>query len=264
MTTMTLRGGFAIAALLVFGLTSADARGSGHGRSGGSSHSSGGGGHSGGSSRGSGGRVSASGAGQRTGTSSGPAVARPGSSTPPSSSAPATPGPGNTTSDGSQGGSTVQRPGRTGTPVGPAVPRATPGHPGQGGSIVLLPGGYFPWGYGGLAFGGYYGGFYDPWYGGYAPDPWYAPPSPAPYGVDDEGAVRLKVKPRDASVYVDGYYMGIVDDFDGVLQKMHLSAGPHHIEVRDPRYETLTFDVNVEPDQTVTYHGEMKKSGRQD
>jgi len=27
--------------------------------------------------------------------------------------------------------------------------------------------------------------------------------------------VRLKVKPAEASVYVDGFYVGIVDDFDG-------------------------------------------------
>jgi len=29
-------------------------------------------------------------------------------------------------------------------------------------------------------------------------------------------ALRLKVKPVDATVYVDGYYVGVVDDFDGI------------------------------------------------
>ena len=29
------------------------------------------------------------------------------------------------------------------------------------------------------------------------------------------GDVRLMVRPRDAAVYVDGYYAGVVDDFDG-------------------------------------------------
>ena len=75
----------------------------------------------------------------------------------------------------------------------------------------------------------------------------------------DEGAVRIKVTPREASVYVDGYYTGHVDDFDGVLQKLHLSEGPHRIEIRDPKYETITFDVFIDPDQTITYRGEMKK-----
>src|SRR5438477_2997 len=76
----------------------------------------------------------------------------------------------------------------------------------------------------------------------------------------DEGAVRIKVKPREASVYVDGYYTGRVDDFDGVLQKLHLSAGPHRIEVRLQGYEALVFDVRIEPDQTVTYHGDLRKT----
>ena len=31
------------------------------------------------------------------------------------------------------------------------------------------------------------------------------------------GDVRLQVRPRGAAVYVDGYYAGVVDDFDGVF-----------------------------------------------
>ena len=122
-----------------------------------------------------------------------------------------------------------------------------------------MPGGYgfYPWGYGGLGLGGYYGGYYDPWdpfggYGGY-------PVSYSAQGGDD-GAIRLKVKPREASVYADGYYVGQVDDFDGVFQRLHLSSGPHRIEIRAPQYDALIFDVRLEPDHTVTYHGELKKT----
>jgi len=54
-------------------------------------------------------------------------------------------------------------------------------------------GDYYPWGYGGFGVGGYYGGYYDPWYygGGYQ-------------GSYDgyEGRLRLKVKPRQAEVFV--------------------------------------------------------------
>ncbi len=74
----------------------------------------------------------------------------------------------------------------------------------------------------------------------------------------DVGSVRLKVKPRDAEVWVDGYYAGSVDDFDGVLQALKLDAGGYHIEIRKAGYQTLTFDVRVQPQRTITFRGDMK------
>ena len=151
--------------------------------------------------------------------------------------------------------STVTRPRDGRTSVGQAVAR--PPYSAGGGTTVIVTGGgyggYYPWGYGGLGFGGY-SGYYDPWYDPYPPV--YGGGGNYDY---DDGALRLKVKPRDASVYVDGYYAGKVDDFDGLLQKMRLSEGPHRIEVRLQGYESLAFDVRIEPDQTITYHGELKK-----
>jgi hypothetical protein len=160
---------------------------------------------------------------------------------------------------------------RDGRPaVGTAVPRrsAPPATGGGGGTYIpggfYGPGGYYggyygagygyydPWaGYGG--FGGYYGGYYDPWYGGY---PAYQEPS-AGYGVD-EGRLRLKIKPSNAEVYVDGYYAGTVDDFDGIFQRLHLESGPHRIEIRALGYETLNFDVMISVDRTTTYEAVMK------
>ena len=72
-------------------------------------------------------------------------------------------------------------------------------------------------------------------------------------------ALRLKIKPRDAEVYVDGYYVGVVDDFDGIFQRLHIESGPHRIEVRAPGYETLDLRRADHPDHTTTYQGEMKK-----
>jgi hypothetical protein len=122
---------------------------------------------------------------------------------------------------------------------------------------VLVPGGYYggfyPWGYGGVGFGGYYGGFYDPWYwGGY---PGYPGGS---YGGFD-GQLRLKMKPRHASVHVDGYYAGVVDEFDGVFQRLHIEPGPHRIEVQADGYEPLVFEIRIQPDRTITYTGELKR-----
>ena len=114
--------------------------------------------------------------------------------------------------------------------------------------------GYYPWAWGGLGFGGYYGGYYDPgWY-----DP-YPPVYTGGGGYEYDGKLRLKVKPREAAVYVDGYYAGRVDDFDGVFQRLKIDAGPHRVEIRLDGYETLTFDVRIDPDRTTTYEGELTK-----
>jgi PEGA domain len=117
-------------------------------------------------------------------------------------------------------------------------------------------GGFYPWGYAGLGFGGYYAGYYgyyDPW-----GDDGYYGPVYAPVGSGD-AELRLKVKPRDAKVYVDGFYAGIVDDFDGVFQRLRLDAGPHHIEIRADGYEPLEFDVDARRNRTTTYRGELVK-----
>jgi len=147
---------------------------------------------------------------------------------------------------------------RAGTPVtGTAVPRTGPN-----GSIAVGTGGFYPWGYaygGGLGLGIYdsfYGGFYgayDPWYGW---SPVYAPSSS---GSDESGAIRLKVKPSDASVYIDGYYVGVVDDFDGAFQRLRLEPGPHRLEIRSQSYRPLSVDVLIQEDLTITYRGELTR-----
>ena len=140
--------------------------------------------------------------------------------------------------------------------------------PGSGGTIVISEGtGFYPWGYaGGIAGAGLYDGYYDGYYGAY--DPWYGWfPAYAPIAVsgggssgpDDTGALRLKVKPLDANVYVDSFYVGIVDDFDGAFQKLKLERGPHRIEIRSPQHVPVTFDVMIQEDLTITYRGELPK-----
>jgi hypothetical protein len=133
--------------------------------------------------------------------------------------------------------------------------------------------GYSPWGFGGVGFGSYYGSFYDPyvfydpfspWYGSYGRYGGYGYPPygygyPSSYSYPADGELRLKVRPRDAQVFVDGYYVGIVDDFDGVFQRLHLPSGPHRIEVRAPGYETLTFDVQIRFDETTKFEGDLRR-----
>jgi PEGA domain len=157
---------------------------------------------------------------------------------------------------------------RDGAPtVGTAVPRPAGSVPptiSGGNNYIVVPGGYYRYGYpyyGGYYYGGYsslyYDPFYDPWYGGYYSSYSYSQPG---YSYSsDEGKLRLKIKPREAEVYVDGYYVGKVDEFDGTFQRLHLEPGPHRIEVRAAGYEPLEFEVKISPEHTTTYQGEMKK-----
>ena len=134
------------------------------------------------------------------------------------------------------------------------MPRRDGGRRG-GGTTIIVPGGYYggylPWGYAGLGFAGYYGGYYDGYGAGYG-YPQYSSSS-------EEGSLRLKVKPRDASVFVDGYFAGQVDDFDGVFQRLHIEPGPHRIEISADGYETLTFEIRAERDRTTTYSGNLNR-----
>jgi hypothetical protein len=139
-------------------------------------------------------------------------------------------------------------------PEGTAVPRegTRPAPTDAKGGSVLVPLGY------GAGVGGYYGGYYDP-YGGSGPNVPPPPPPPPPAPRAPAGAIKLKITPKQAFVFVDGGFAGVVDDFDGVFQKLTLEAGPHRIEVQAEGYEPLVFDVNITPDDTITYRGELKK-----
>lgn len=111
------------------------------------------------------------------------------------------------------------------------------------------------------AFGlGYF--YYDPFWWtspAYGSPYWYPPYYGYGYGSGyANGGLRLKVRPRQAEVYVDGYYVGIVNEFDGVFQRLNLDSGPHRIEVRAPGYEPLVFDVRIQPGETITYRRELR------
>lgn len=66
------------------------------------------------------------------------------------------------------------------------------------------------------------------------------------------GGVRIEGAPRDAQVYVDGHYAGLVQDFDRADGHLNLEAGTHDVEIRVPGRQPVGFDVNVPPNQTIT------------
>ncbi|MBP1634051.1 MAG: hypothetical protein H6Q10_625 [Acidobacteria bacterium] len=113
----------------------------------------------------------------------------------------------------------------------------------------------FWWGYGYPEyFGAIYPGSYAAGGGG------YSAPDEGPRDLPD-AALKLKVEPRDAEVYVDGVYVGQVDSFDGAFQHLDIEPGTHRFEIRAEGYEPLAFDVKAAPRQNLTYKGELKKIG---
>jgi hypothetical protein len=149
------------------------------------------------------------------------------------------------------------------------------GHGYYGGYYPYYPSYYWPywgWGYSGFyspwyyPYGGFYAGFGYPYYGGgylgfsYSGGGGYA--GGAPY--DASGSVRLLVEPVETKVYVDGYYAGKVDDFDGMFQRLNLRPGAHDITLKLDGYETHKVKLYVPLDHTLKVRHEMARgdSGR--
>ena len=120
----------------------------------------------------------------------------------------------------------------------------------RGGQITVIRHSPLLWG------GGFYSGFYNPYYFGFAQ--WYPYPHPVLgyppglYAQDGAVSLRLQVSPRDAAVFVDGYAAGMVDDYDGVFQRLRLVPGPHEIVIYHPRHRTLRQNIYYNPGSTHT------------
>ena len=77
------------------------------------------------------------------------------------------------------------------------------------------------------------------------------PYGPYPYGpyryMAPEAALKLEVTPKEASVYVDGYFAGTVDEFDGAFQRLRLVPGQHEIVVYLEGYRSIREKLYLGP-----------------
>jgi len=116
---------------------------------------------------------------------------------------------------------------------------------------------------------GFYAGFGYPYGFPYYGYPYYAYPYPYAYGYPPAsyvsmqpgvayGGVRIEGAPKDAQVFADGYYVGLVEDFDGPVRHLNLEAGAHRIEIRPAGAQPVAFDVNVQPGQTISVHADVR------
>ena len=116
---------------------------------------------------------------------------------------------------------------------------------------------YYPYAYGyGPAGRGHF--YFDLYYNSYIWHPYsvYRYDTYGSYGYP-VGELRLKVHPTDAQVFIDGYYAGRVDDFDGVFQSLRLEEGEYQVEIVLPGFEPLAFNVRIFPGEKTTYEGDL-------
>ena len=97
--------------------------------------------------------------------------------------------------------------------------------------------------------GGY---FYDPFFGPY---PWWTRADyPYPYYpiyYDNRAVLRVIATPKDAAVYVDGFYAGTVHDFNDWFQGLPLTPGGHEIVLFLEGYRTTHDRLYLAPASTL-------------
>lgn len=103
---------------------------------------------------------------------------------------------------------------------------------------------------------GYYG-YYGPGYGYYP----YQVIYPGRGRYDNSGSVRLQISPRDAEVFVDGYFAGTVDDFDGVFQRLNIAPGEHEILVYLDGHRSFTQRFYLQPGKSFNIRHTMERLG---
>jgi hypothetical protein len=96
-------------------------------------------------------------------------------------------------------------------------------------------------------------------------DPFWGP-GPYPYSATLDGqclsaSVRVLGTPIQADVYVDGFFAGLVDDFDGVLQRLPITPGDHAITLYLEGYRTVTKHVSVTSGSSLTVRLRMEMLG---
>ncbi len=138
--------------------------------------------------------------------------------------------------------------------------RHSHGHP-HGGVVVsasfggpyFYPGFYYP-GFYYSAYAGPFGWYGYPWGAWGAWGPWPA------YGYyDPTSSARIQGAPPQAEVYVNGYYAGIVDDFDGTFQRLRVPPGEHELVIYLEGYRSTKQNILFRPRAGYKINASLEK-----
>ena len=64
---------------------------------------------------------------------------------------------------------------------------------------------------------------------------------------DNESSLQLQVTPRETEVFIDGYFAGIADNFDGRFQRLHVQPGEHELTLYLQGHRKVTQQILVRP-----------------
>jgi len=86
-------------------------------------------------------------------------------------------------------------------------------------------------------------------------------PREAPPAMEQQGSARLdlSIEPRDASVYLDGRFLGTGDDLANLHAGLIVAPGEHRLEVVRPGYEPARRSFAVTDGQEVTLAVSLKR-----
>jgi archaellum component FlaF (FlaF/FlaG flagellin family) len=85
-----------------------------------------------------------------------------------------------------------------------------------------------------------------------------APTAPMPTVT---ATVKVVVTPNRAAVFVDGQFVGHVDEFDGAHQGMLVVPGAHKITIALPGYQSFETEITAQANQKVEVKTNLVKSG---
>ena len=74
-------------------------------------------------------------------------------------------------------------------------------------------------------------------------------------------SARVQVTPKETEVYLDGRFVGKVDEFDGFSQRLHVAAGGHELLLYLDGYKSVREKLLFEPGKTYKIKGKMERVG---
>jgi PEGA domain len=76
------------------------------------------------------------------------------------------------------------------------------------------------------------------------------PPAADAAANDPFASIRMQVEPPQTEVFVDGYYAGTIDDFDGFFQRLRTEPGEHELELYLEGHRSVRQKIFLQPGAT--------------
>jgi hypothetical protein len=87
---------------------------------------------------------------------------------------------------------------------------------------------------------------------------WYDPYPYYGYSIGPRyGGISFDIDPTDAAVFIDGEYVGRVDDFSPYDAPLTLPAGYHSVELRARGWQPMRFDITILAGEVIPYRGAL-------